>query len=551
MVLFSLKKSSAPDDRTLASFISEPDKRLLDPPSIVPVTLRVICFSESTVTVSVPERIGDKPLSDLRMTVLPGFNSPDVVNDTRPNPYVVFLSIVINEPFHGAKNATRSIVIMSGERESNPRPLPWQGSVLSLNYPRNICEVYQKDFPSSSISIIIDQQMQLYNSLSQTKDTFKSLKKNEVSMYVCGITPYDTTHLGHAFTYLTFDILQRYLTYKGYTVTYTQNVTDIDDDILKKAKEVGRDWQELGEWWTNKFLNDLNAMNIIMPTYYVKATDTIDTIKEIIGELVTKNFAYEKEGNVYFRVSKDPEYGKLSRYSRDEMMKLSKERGANPSDPLKEDPLDFILWQKSTPDEPSWDSSWSKGRPGWHIECSAMVYKYLDKNIDIHGGGIDLIYPHHESEIAQSESFTGINPFVSYWMHTGAVKYEGEKMSKSIGNLVMVSDLLKKYSADVIRFALLMHHYRQPWEFDHEELDEAKKKIELIESALALKTEEQGSELKNMVETFTSALDDDLNTPEALIGIINLAKETLKEPTKTKQQTLHDMVSLLGFRQTK
>ena len=373
-------------------------------------------------------------------------------------------------------------------------------------------------------------------------------------MYVCGITPYDTTHLGHAFTYITFDILQRVLTFKGYSVTYTQNVTDIDDDILKRAKENRRhsreggnpdmgNWQELGEFWTKKFLNDLNDLNILMPTSFVKATDSIPTMLEIIRILIAKDFAYEKNGNVYFRVKNDPDYGKLSKYSREEMLKLSKERGADPDDPRKEDLLDFILWQKSKPEEPFWESPYGNGRPGWHIECSAMVYKYLDKNIDIHGGGIDLIYPHHESEIAQSEHFTGVKPFVKYWMHTGAVGYQGEKMSKSLGNLVMVSDLLKIYSPNAIRYLLLSHHYRQPWEFEETELKEAEKKMKTIISSLSeqMRVEEPSlrqaqTKTSNITDQLVQTLEDDLDTPKAL-GLLN----------KLSGKPLQEALLLLGF----
>lgn len=390
--------------------------------------------------------------------------------------------------------------------------------------------------------------MRLYNSLTKTKEEFKPINGNEVKLYVCGITPYDTTHLGHAFTYIAFDILQRYLTFKGYTVTYTQNVTDIDDDILRKAREVNKNWQELGQFWTDKFLNDLQALNVGLPNYYVKATDSIPAILEMIEGLVKKEFAYEKNGNVYFRVTKDKDYGKLSRYSRQQMIMLSKDRGANPDDPNKEDPLDFILWQKMQPGEPSWDSLWGKGRPGWHIECSSMIYSYLGKQIDIHGGGHDLMYPHHESEIAQSEQFTGLKPFVKYWMHTGAVMYEGEKMSKSLGNLVMVSDLLKKYSATTIRYALLKHHYRTPWEFHESELATAEKEIKVIKQALQIEPnrEEQAKD-KNFINEFTTALDDDLDTPQALAVVQELAKKN-QTGAPSDPKTLHDMTSLLGLK---
>lgn len=388
--------------------------------------------------------------------------------------------------------------------------------------------------------------MKLYNSLTRSSENFTSFKNNEVKMYVCGITPYDTTHLGHAFTYLTFDILHRFLTYKGYTVKYTQNVTDVDDDLLKKARETERDWQDLGGFWTKKFLNDLNDLNILMPTYYVKATDSIDSILEIVKKLIKEGFAYEKEGNVYFRVTKDPNYGKLSRFSREEMIRLSKDRGADPDDPRKEDPLDFIMWQKSKTDEPSWESPWGKGRPGWHIECSAMIKEYLGDQIDIHGGGIDLIYPHHESEIAQSENFTGKRPFSKFFMHTGAVEYQGEKMSKSLGNLVMVSDLLKKYSANTIKYMLLSHHYREPWEFHEKELDLAQEKMKHIQRAVDHKLAKIYGEVDGSL-AFTQALDDDLNTPEALKILGKFAKETNKSATFENQKTLMEMCALLGF----
>lgn len=337
-------------------------------------------------------------------------------------------------------------------------------------------------------------------------------------MYVCGITPYDTTHLGHAFTYVFFDALIRYFRFKGYSVEYTQNVTDIDDDILKRAKQEGKDWQKLGDFWTKKFLHDLNALHVIPPTHYVKATESIETIIAIIIELEKTGHAYEQKGNVYFRVKSFKDYGKLSKLSEHQMMQLLRERGGNPEDPLKEDPLDFLLWQKSKKDEPFWKSPWGKGRPGWHIECSSMIYDYLGEQIDIHGGGRDLIFPHHESEIAQSESFTGKKPFVGTWMHTAMLMYEGEKMSKSLRNLVMVSELLKKYSANAVRYVLLSHHYRKPWEFEMTELDDAEsvlsewKKI----TEKPLKNETSNSKQNPYLIAFKEAMENDMNTPEVI-----------------------------------
>jgi len=382
--------------------------------------------------------------------------------------------------------------------------------------------------------------MKLYNSLTHNIQEFKPLIRNKVTMYVCGITPYDTTHLGHAFTYTIFDVLYRFLEFQKYSVNYTQNVTDIDDDILKKAKEVGKNWKELGQFWTDKFLTDMGKLNTIPPTHYVKATQTMPTIITIIEKLIHDRLAYEKNGNIYFDVQKDPDYGKLSGYSREEMIKLSKERGANPDDPNKKDPLDFILWQKSKNDEPFWESLWGKGRPGWHIECSAMVYKFLDKKIDIHGGGGDLIYPHHESEIAQSEQFTGELPFAQFWMHTGMLRYKGEKMSKSLGNLIMVSDLLKTYSPNTIRYLLLSHHYRDSWEYHDEEVQKAKKVMDVIETKLKSAKQQESQNENEALKQFAMALSDDLNTPKAL-SLLNqtVQNRNFKEAKK--------MTEVLGF----
>lgn len=381
--------------------------------------------------------------------------------------------------------------------------------------------------------------MKLYNTLSQKIETLEPIKKNEVSLYVCGITPYDTTHLGHAFTYTAFDVLYRFLQFQNYTVNYTQNVTDIDDDLLKRAKRDNKEWKELGKWWTKKYLKDMKTLNNIKPTHYVKATETIPTIATIIKKLVHDGFAYENQGNVYFEVRKDPEYGKLSKFTRNQMLQLAKERGADTADPHKKDPLDFILWQKSLPVEPMWKSSYGKGRPGWHIECSAMIYKYLGKNIDIHGGGNDLRYPHHESEIAQSENFTGKKPFAKLWMHTGTVMYKREKMSKSLGNLIMVSDLLKQYSANAIRYLLLSHHYRKPWEYEKRELDEIKKVVQKNENILKTASGSQNLE-STIMDAFSTALANDLDTPKTL-SILN---ETIQ---KGKLLEAKKMWNELGF----
>lgn len=390
--------------------------------------------------------------------------------------------------------------------------------------------------------------MKLYNTFSKRKEVLKTLSEREVKIYVCGITPYDTTHLGHAFTYISFDALIRFVKYKGYSVNYVQNVTDIDDDVLRKAKIEKRDWIELGKFWTDKFLTDLKFLNILPPTHYVKATDSINKIIEIVKQLILRGFAYEKNGNVYFKVSKFKNYGKLSKYTKSQMILVSKERGGDPKDPLKKDPLDFILWQKRKEGEPSWKSPWGDGRPGWHIECSAMINTYLGDQIDIHGGGRDLIYPHHESEIAQSESFTGKKSFVRYWMHTSMVLFEGEKMSKSLGNLVMVSTLSKKYSANEIRFLLLSHNYRIPWEFDYAEIDDVRKKYLLIQKALDKKL---SIDFKNVdyIKKFEDLMEDDLDTPQALNLILEISKNinSGRDKSLNSQKALKKILDILGF----
>lgn len=357
-------------------------------------------------------------------------------------------------------------------------------------------------------------------------------------MYVCGITPYDTTHLGHAFVYTFFDVFKRYLEYKNFDVSYTQNVTDIDDDTLLRAKRDNIDWQELGNFWTEKFLNDCKRLNILKPTFYVKATDSIERIIEITKALFEKNFAYEVEGTVFFSVDTFEEYGKLSHLNNSDMIALSKERGANPNDERKKNPLDFILWQKSLPDEPFWDSPFGKGRPGWHIECSSMIHNTLGDQIDVHGGGYDLIYPHHESEIAQSESYTGKTPFVKYWMHVGMLFYKGEKMSKSLGNLVLVSDLLKKYSSKTIRWLLLSHHYRKAWEFTEEDLRKAQRELASLKEISKENSEEISPILMEEFETY---MDNDFDTPNALNFILSIHKNG------NNNNTIHEMLSILGF----
>src|SRR5438132_1098817 len=332
--------------------------------------------------------------------------------------------------------------------------------------------------------------MKLFNTLTQSLEEFAPLIDNTVRIYVCGITPYDTTHLGHAFTYVSFDTLIRYLEHLGYNVKYVQNVTDIDDDILRKAREVGMAWDELGRRETERYLKDMDALNVRRPDVYAHASQETPTMIEIIQVLLAKGLAYENAGSVYYSVSQDPNFGGMARAiglnDYHAMLTIANERGNFPDDPRKRDPLDFVLWQAQAPGEPAWPSPWGPGRPGWHIECSSMSIHYLGPQLDIHGGGADLAFPHHTCEIAQSEHYTGKIPFSRFWVHTGIVDQDSEKMSKSLGNLTLVSDLLKNYSADAIRVTLLNHHYRYPWECFSEDLEVAMETVGLFEQVRTL-----------------------------------------------------------------
>jgi L-cysteine:1D-myo-inositol 2-amino-2-deoxy-alpha-D-glucopyranoside ligase len=297
-----------------------------------------------------------------------------------------------------------------------------------------------------------------------------------VTMYVCGITPYDAAHIGHAFTYVAFDTLARFLRARGHEVAYCQNVTDVDDDVLRRAAETGEDYLALGRRETAAYLDDMDALNIARPDFFPKATEEIPAMIELAGQLVAGGHAYEVDGTVFFDVTSYPGFGELSGLDAAAQRELLAERGGDPDDRRKRHPLDFIVWQRSRPGEPWWDSPWGRGRPGWHLECSAMSRRYLGVTIDLHGGGADLLYPHHESERAQSESANGA-PFARRWLHTGMVRYQGEKMSKSLGNLVFPRDLLRDHEPAAVRLALLAHHWRSAWEWDPAELKEATERL--------------------------------------------------------------------------
>ncbi len=394
--------------------------------------------------------------------------------------------------------------------------------------------------------------MQLFNTQSGTIERVTA-RDGKLGIYVCGVTPYDTTHAGHAFTYLTFDVLIRFLRFSGIDVTYVQNVTDIDDDILRKAKELGTTWDELGRSETEKFRTDMRDLNMLDPTHYVRATDHIAEIVSIAQQLVDSGHAYESNGNVYYSVDSDPDFGTLSHLTRPEMLPVANERGNNPNDPNKRDPLDFVLWQAAQPGEPTWESPWGPGRPGWHIECSAMATRYLGPTVDIHGGGTDLIFPHHECEIAQTEPITGQKPYVRYWMHTAMVEYQGEKMSKSLGNLVKVRDVLQTYNPDALRLYLLAHHYRTPWEYQDDELDEYARLADDIREAVNFPAYgiEQIVDVVPYREQFFNAIEDDFNVPGAIEAVSEIVSAILEAPddddVRDAQEILQTLSDVLGL----
>jgi L-cysteine:1D-myo-inositol 2-amino-2-deoxy-alpha-D-glucopyranoside ligase len=352
--------------------------------------------------------------------------------------------------------------------------------------------------------------LQLFNSLSGRKEAFVP-SSTPVTMYVCGVTPYDTTHVGHAYTYVVFDVLQRYLRVQGHPVRYVSNITDVDDSILERARQRKVDYRELGAQQTAQFVQDMGNLNVLAPDVRPMASEEIPHMVAIVKRMLDAGAAYATDGWVYFSIRAFPDYGQLGKLGRDEMLRISAERGADPNDPRKRDALDFVLWQPSLDDEPSWPAPWGAGRPGWHLECTAMALRYLGESIDVHGGGADLIYPHHESEIAQSELYTGTKPFARFWVHTGMVRYQGQKMSKSLGNLVLARDLLRDFSMPAVRLCLLSHHYRDGWDFEDDGMaayHALAKRLEAIPTT--------GDGQPSPEDPFWGAMDDDLDTPAAL-----------------------------------
>jgi L-cysteine:1D-myo-inositol 2-amino-2-deoxy-alpha-D-glucopyranoside ligase len=364
-----------------------------------------------------------------------------------------------------------------------------------------------------------------------------------VRMYVCGITPYDSTHLGHAATYLTYDLLVRRLEDLGHEVHMVRNITDVDDSILPKARELGVPYLELAASEVARFHSDMTALEMRQPLAEPRATEAIPKIIELVSRLLESGHAYLTHGTAYFDVSSFPRFGSLSHYPEDRMIKLAEARGGNPDDPHRRNKLDFVLWQPSAADEPAWRAPFGVGRPGWHIECSAMAMDEHGPTLDLHGGGTDLIFPHHECEIAQSESITG-QPFVRHWMHSAMVNYEGEKMSKSLGNLVFISDLLKVADARAIRLALMRHHYRSGFEWFDTDIDEGNA---LLHRLLAAAERPDGPDPRPFAQRVRDALDDDLNAPRALDALDDLASAILSGGgDATAPAVLRELGALVG-----
>ncbi|KUK46696.1 MAG: Cysteine--tRNA ligase [Anaerolinea thermophila] len=403
--------------------------------------------------------------------------------------------------------------------------------------------------------------LRVYNTLTRKKEPFKTIEDKKVRLYVCGPTVYDNAHVGHAMSTLVFDIIRRYLEYRGYQVQHVMNYTDVDDKIIQRANALGKDPQELAQTYIDKYDQHLQDLNILPATFKPRATGEMQNIIDFIQELIDKDYAYAVGGDVYYRVRKFDSYGKLSHRNVDEMRS-----GARISvDERKEDPLDFALWKGAKPGEPSWHSPWGEGRPGWHIECSAMSMAHLGEQIDIHGGGNELVFPHHENEIAQSEALTGKN-FATYWMHNGLLQLNGEKMSKSVGNLITIEDFLKNHPADVMRLMVLNSGYRNPLTFNDEVIEQAHKALERLQSGL--KPELPGAEgapaedLTALVAQvsatrigFETCMDDDFNSAGALgnlfdlVRVINQARAdgATQNELEEAQTALRKLSSVLGL----
>ena len=373
--------------------------------------------------------------------------------------------------------------------------------------------------------------MKLYDTAKQ--ETVEFVPNPTVLMYTCGITPYDATHLGHAFTFISYDVLQRRLIDMGHQVKCVRNVTDVDDPLFAKARELGVHYLDLAAGEEARFESDMTALNALPVHSTPRASSAIPDIRGFIGMVIDRGFAYESGGSVYFDVEKFPQFGSISHYSRETMIALARERGGNVDDPHKRNPLDFVLWHPSASDEPSWDTMWGAGRPGWHIECSALALRELGTTIDLHGGGSDLIFPHHECERAQSEAATG-QPFVKHWMHVAMVSMDGHKMSKSRGNLVFVDKLRTQHDPMAIRLGLIEHHYRKEWEWDDGLMARNEARLSSWKSVAQVGSSHGDI---GLLADVRSSLDNDLDTPTAV---------ALVDAAASKGIAVGDSARLLG-----
>jgi len=392
--------------------------------------------------------------------------------------------------------------------------------------------------------------IQLYNTLSRKKEEFTPAG-DEVKMYVCGVTVYDDSHLGHALSSIIFDVLSRYLEYRGHKVRKVQNFTDVDDKIINRANRDGEPWQDITERYIESFFTSIDGLNVNRATVHPRATEDMPEIIELIERLIEGGSAYELNGSVYFRVKSKDDYGKLSGQDIDQMPEESRVEG----DSGKEHPADFALWKAVKPEQPSWDSPWGAGRPGWHIECSAMAFKHLGDQIDIHCGGLDLIFPHHENEIAQSEAASGVVPFSTFWMHNGMLRIaNGQEMSKSLGNAFNVNTALEEFSSDAIRLWILQTHYRTNPLLDKELIVNAERSMRRIRSAAELDTTGGNGQVdfEPFKARFIEAMDDDLGTPQAVATIFDLCREINRGHDEGRGvsdavEGLKEITKVLGF----
>jgi cysteinyl-tRNA synthetase len=400
--------------------------------------------------------------------------------------------------------------------------------------------------------------LRIYNTLTRQKETFEPLEEGKVRMYVCGVTVYDSAHIGHAMSSLVFDTIRRYLEHRGYDVKYVQNFTDVDDKIIARAHALGVSPHELADKYAREFLQEMKLLNVKEADIYPRATAEISTIIGIVEGLIEKGYAYPADGDVYFRVQKAPDYGKLSNRTLE---------GAQPGEATdgKEHPMDFALWKAAKSGEPAWPSPWGAGRPGWHIECSAMNLHHLGEQIDIHGGGLDLVFPHHENEIAQTEAYTG-KPFARYWVHNGLLQLGEEKMSKSLGNLVTIQEFLAEHDPQSLRLFVLLSGYRRPVTYTDDSIAAAERGLERLQSALRPARTSGGgtnpdavtslnAQVEKTRQGFYTAMDDDFSTPQALAHLFDLVKAintardagVAGEPFEQAQQILLDLTGVLGF----